>query len=161
MNAKKLKELANMTETSKRVLEFISERQRNTVYTAFSGLRADLKKHDGKEVDRKDFNSTFEALEKIGVGKLDCTETGTCIGFHWSIPIREVGLIFKSDVVVKQVKPKTLLRRRRDEPVDVIRSLKPKIYKPSATIIVLRKGIGTDTFETNEEEALKIISQLH
>lgn len=154
MNVKKLKELAEKNETAKRILSMVGDRQRNTVYTAFSGLRADLKKRDQKEVDRSDFDSTFQALEKIGAGKLECSPKGTCLGFHWSVPIRDVAFALKNQDQVQ--KPKTILRATPNVPF----VSSDDAEKQPATIIILRKGKGADTYETDEAHASQIASSL-
>lgn len=180
MNAKKLKELAEKNETAKRILSMVGDRRRNTVYTAFSGLRADLKKRDKKEVDRKDFDSTFQALEKAGAGKVQCSPNGVCQGFHWSVPIREVGQALKGTPDApreKEVKakPKTILRTGPSTkvPAAVLQAEKEEAIKPNvavvssdlpeknpATIIILRKGKGAETFETDDAHAQQMISTL-
>lgn len=171
MNAKKLKELAAKNETAKRILSMVGDRKRNTMYTAFSGLRADLKKRDRKEVDRKDFDSTFVTLEKLGAGKVQASENGVMQGFHWSVPIREVGQALKGTPEVAKPKLKTILRPKVR--ADVVAAEKEEAVQPNvpfvssddamkqpATIIILRKGKGAETFETDEAHASQVASQL-
>lgn len=170
MNAKKLKELAAKNETARRILSMVGDRKRNTVYTAFSGLRADLKKRDGKEVNRPDFDATFAALEKIGAGKVQASEKGVMQGFHWSVPIREVGQALKA--TPEAPRAKTILRPAVR--ADVVAAEKEEKVQPNvplvssdlpekkpATIIILRKGHGAETFETDDAMAQQMISTLN
>ena len=130
MDIKKLKTVFDENETAKRIGSFVSERKRNTVYTAFSGLRADLKKKDGKEVDRNDFDNTFRKLAEIGAGKLQCSPRGVCQGFLWQIPVREVGLVMKgetSNLIKNEEKLQEIPKERMAGPRTV-------------TLVVIRKG---------------------
>lgn len=151
MNPKKLKALSEKNETAGRVLSMIADRQRNTMFTAFSGLRADLKKRDGKEVDRKDFDATFKELEKIGAGTLKCSEKGTCYGFTWEVPIRDVGAAIKGGSLVEGKTPIV--------PTVPYQSSDASVKRP-ATVVILRKGKGAETFETDEAHAVQVIKDL-
>lgn len=168
MNAKKLKQLAEKNDTAKRILSMVASRKRNTRFTAFSGLRADLKKRDRKEAVRKDFDSTFAELEKMGVGKVQKTEAGTFVGFHWDMPIRDLAAALNEK---GEAKPKTILRPK--VPASVVAAEKEEKVQPNvpyassdqsekypATIVILRKGKCAETFETDDVIAGQIISSL-
>jgi hypothetical protein len=134
MNAKKLNDLSSKNDTAARILKTVVSRLRNTKYTAFSGLRADLKKRDGAPVDRKDFDGTFTALEKIGAGKLQKTARGTCIGFTWAIPVRDLG------VMLSQALP---------QPISIEENPNPRAAG-KVTLVIIRRGQAPQTIEADE-----------
>jgi len=144
MNTKRLKNLMGKNETTDNVLNFIADRQRNTVYTAFSGLRADVKKKHGKEVNRVQFDSTFEELEAIGAGKVDKSPRGVYKGFTWSIPIRTIASVLRSEpVAVEAAKPSVK---------DAVVSTEPK----KVTLVIIRRNRKPETIETNEDQIAQI-----
>lgn len=167
MNVKKLKQLTEKNPTAKRILKMVSERRRNTMVTDLAGLRSDLKRRDRKSADRVEFDATFQGLEDAGIGKVKRTDRGTFVAFQWDVPIREVGAALRGEI-----KPvKTILRPAI--PAGVLEAEKEERVQPNvalvstdlpdrspATIVVLRKGKGAETFETDDIVAGQIISSL-
>lgn len=141
MNASKLKEIARRTETSQRIINFIANRRRNTVYTAFSGLRADIKKADGKPIDQAGLELTFKELETMGVGKLIRTGRGTAKGFLWVQPIRDIGPALK--MAETPVAPVTV------EPKEV-GAVGATAGKSRVTVVLIRKNQPPITVERDE-----------
>lgn len=143
----KLMGVSSKNETAERILKMVAERRRNTIYTAFSGLRADLKKRDGKAVDRKEFDETFKELAAIGAGKLDCSKRGVCLGFHWTVPIREIGELLKNEGAAQ----------------DVVASIEVKAAETTekkthqtATVVIIRRNQSPQVIKTDEKH-LKLL----
>lgn len=142
MNNKQLMTVSAKTETSGRILRMVAERQRNTVYTAFSGLRADLKKRDGIAVERADFDATFEELEKIGAGQVDRSKRGVFLGFTWSIPLRQLGTMLKNKDEVGQP---TVIRAESKKTQAVETPARRKV-----TVVIIRRNQKPETIQTDE-----------
>ena len=140
MNNKKLIEVSKMNETAANILSFLSERRRNTVYTAFSGLRADMKKKFGKAVNRKEFDETFKQLQTIGAGGLECSKRGVCKGFNWSIPVRNVASLLKSEE-----KPAA----------EEVKAAAPS-EKSKVTLVIIRRNRAPETIESNEAQLAQL-----
>lgn len=144
MTNKDLMNVSQMNQTASEILSFVSERQRNTVYTAFSGLRADMKKKFGHEVNRKDFDDAFRELQKIGAGKLECSKRGVCLGFHWTIPIRQIGTILKNKDQVGQAVDALVVAKENQAAQKA--AVKPK----NVTVVILRRGGTPKTIQVSE-----------
>lgn len=144
MNASKLNEIARRTETSHRIIAFFAKRRRNTVYTAFAGLRSDLKKEGGgRPVDRAAMELTFKELEAVGAGKVIRTGGGTAKGFLWVQPVREIGIaMMKAEEAPAEVKPENGSKG----PVGAT------LARTNATVVVIRKGHPTVTIERDEDD---------
>lgn len=154
MTNKQLKAVSGMNETAERILRMVAERQRNTVYTAFSGLRADLKKRDGKAVDRKEFDDTFKELAKIGAGKLECSKRGVCLGFYWSIPLRQLGTILKNKDEVGQP-----IETVVPAPQTNVVPLKKEAAEKKVTVVILRRRGEPRTIQIPENRLRELDMQ--
>lgn len=151
MNNKQLMGVSNKSETAGRILKMVADRRRNTVFTAFSGLRADLKKRDGKPVDRKEFDETFTELESIGAGKLERSKRGIFLGFTWSIPLRQLGTLLKNKDEVG--KPVAAPKQDVAEPHTAAQAgMRRKV-----TLVIIRRNQAPETIQTDEAH-LKAIS---
>lgn len=147
MTNKELTGVSKMNETAANILSFLSERRRNTVYTAFSGLRADMKKKFGKEVNRKEFDDTFKQLATIGAGGLECSKRGVCLGFNWTMPIRQIAVILKG--VQKVEAPAAKEEPKKEIKKEVKAAEAPTQSKP-VTLIIIRRNRAHETIETDE-----------
>lgn len=153
MNTQKLKTVAKKNETAERIMAMVVGRQRNTVYTAFSGLRADLKKKDGKEINRVEFDAIFKELSQLGIGKVDITPRGVYKGFMWSVPIRELGQILKAPETSTEVNLAVAATPIKEAAHSNGSSKK-------VTLVIIRKNRKPETIESNEEQVAQLSAPL-
>lgn len=114
MNGKELTKIVKMSQTAADIIQFMADRKRNTVYTSFAGLRADLKKKLGHAVDAAQLDAVFKELEKMGAGKLEYSpKRNVCLGFFWTTPVREIGEAVKTNVVTDVPKEQAPTVERR------------------------------------------------
>lgn len=148
MDTQKLNKASQLSETAAEIMMFVAERKRNTVYTSFSGLRADLRKKYGHEVDREKFDATFKYLQDIGAGNIDQSPRGVALGFYWLVPVRQLGRLIKSsDVRSKKAK--------KQPPAGATVDPSGQVHdrsKRRTTIIVLSPGGEAKTYLMTEEE---------
>lgn len=151
VNNKDLVAVSKKSATAERIIRMIGERRRNTIYTAFSGLRADLKKRDRKAVDREEFDDTFRDLESIGAGKLELSPRGVFQGFHWSIPLRELASMLKNKPSVqKAVAQAVLAKTKKAIAVENHKAIASDLKK-AVTVVILRKNQEPETVKIPEK----------
>lgn len=151
MKNEQLMAVSKKSETADRILRMVADRRRNTVYTAFSGLRADLKKRDGKPVHRKEFDQTFNDLQSIGAGKIDKSKRGTFLGFTWSIPIRQIGTLLKNKDQVGKAIDAAVVAKTNLEVAQANQEATKSDLAKKVTLVILRKNREPETVQVSED----------
>lgn len=101
MNKASIAKLASKNETTRGVFVFLSMRDRNSTITNLPIVRSALKSL-GINVNRKDFDNMWLALEKEGVGKVLYSPRNKVKKFQWIVPVKEVAKIGAKPIVEKK-----------------------------------------------------------
>jgi hypothetical protein len=98
LNSKTIAEIAQKSPTAEAFFSYVSKRERNARggVSKLPDIKAQLIKEDFNPVPQE-LLSMFRELERVGVGVLQGDT------FKWSVPIKQVGKVLKSDKVVSSI----------------------------------------------------------